>query len=325
MRGGALESPVELSPEEAKGLALIGVGLPATLKALVALESSLVSLVRTANRSVWIFRHPTIGDAYASIVAEDPELLDIYMSWTSAEKLLSEVTCGDVGLDGAKVIIPINRFEHFLLRLREVSRDKLLTFLASRCSRAFLILYLERHPNLGDEICEPRSYLSAVSEVDLLVRLYELDILPEEWRSRFVRRARTLAVETPDVDFLSVRRIRAVFKESDLAEILQVLRDELLPNLSDVVWDWRISCDRKKDPEDEFVPLMEMLTILRTEFAGDASVQTLLDSAEESVNDAIQEMLENNPRPGSTEHYSYDRNSYASGADERSVFDDVDS
>ena len=40
-----------------------------------ALEGSLLIQVRQGARLFWRFKHPTIRDAFASLVAEDPELI----------------------------------------------------------------------------------------------------------------------------------------------------------------------------------------------------------------------------------------------------------
>lgn len=325
MRGGALESPVELTASEEAALATLGVALPAAREALVALDGSLLSLVRSADRATWTFRHPTIGDAYAAIVAGDPELLDIYMSWTAAEKLAAEVTCGDVGLEGVKVVIPQSRFERFAERLREIRPGRtLFTFLATRCSRDFLRLYLDRHPELGDLISEPGSYLSAVSEVDLLVILHEFGLLPSTWRQRFVEQARRLAVDTPDVDFLSVKRIRALFLPEELQSIRGTIKEELLPTLSSFVDNVRDDCDGEEDPDDCFQPLREVVRTLSVEFGEDPGVLACLVRVGAEIDRAIESILEERPVPRDGDDYHYETSNRPDMEGGRSVFDDID-
>ena len=59
---------------------------------------------------MWRFKHPTIRDAFATLVAEDTELMDIYLAGAPIEKLFGEVSCGDVGIEGVKVIVPRRPF-----------------------------------------------------------------------------------------------------------------------------------------------------------------------------------------------------------------------
>jgi energy-coupling factor transporter ATP-binding protein EcfA2 len=326
MRGGSLPSPVELTANEEAALQTLGVALPAARDALVALDGSLLSLVRSGDNATWRFKHPTVSDAYATIVAGNPELLDLYISWTSAEKLVAEVTCGDVGLEGVKVIVPQNRFQRFLERLREIGQGRaLLTFLATRCSRDFLILYLSQHNEIADRICEPGSYLSSVSEVDLLVKLHEQNLLPASWRERFVERARELALETPDVDFLGSERIRALFLPDEISGLLTLIEAELVPALSSFVTAWADCCDSDQDPDDWLNPLREVIEVLSKEFRDDDRVVADLQDIGREIDWAVEKLLESKPRDDDDSDYRYESGSgrMESGG-ERTIFDDVD-
>jgi hypothetical protein len=272
-----------------------------------------------------MFKHPTIGDAYASFVAANPELLDIYLSWTNAEKLIREVTCGDVGLQGVKVIVPQRRFDRFLERLHEVKNQHMLRiFLGSRCSPEFLKVYLKHHPDLYEHIVEPGSYLSIGPEVPLLVKLHTSGLLPEEWRVRFVKHAQALALETPDVDFLSSPHIRALFTQSELAETLNSIQEDLLPGFSSIVEDWRFNFDSDENLEDKFAPLYEVLRVLRREFEGDPVAEALINTAEKKVDRTIQDLLEENSSPDEDVDYEYRGGSQTDSTGERNIFDDVD-
>jgi hypothetical protein len=327
MRGGLLASPIELSENEEAALHLLGVGLPAAREALKALNGSLVSLVRSGDRATWMFKHPTIADAYASIVADDPELLDIYMFWTSTEKLITEVTCGDVGMEGVKVVVPESRFGRFTERLNEIeSGGTLFTFLSTRCSASFLRIYLEHHPEIGDLISSPGSNLSAVPEVDLLVRLHEVNLLPDEWRLRFVDRARLLAIESPELDFLAVDRIRNLFRPEELDSIIALIRQELVPTLSGLVDDWHGNYERGHEPDEWFQPLREVIDILSSEFQADSEITASLSEVSDQIDWAIQDIQDNTP-PVEFERYDDDYEggrgpSHPSAG--RSIFDDID-
>jgi hypothetical protein len=72
------------------------------------MDGSLVVLIRSGDKRSWSFKHPTISDAYAQLVSDNPELLDFYLAWPRVEKLLKEVTCGDVGLEGVRVVASVD-------------------------------------------------------------------------------------------------------------------------------------------------------------------------------------------------------------------------
>jgi hypothetical protein len=82
----------------------------------MAMRGSFVRVEAVEDES-WMFKHPTIGDAFASLVADHPELVDLYISDASMDKLLKEVTCGRVGLEGVKLVVPASRFDIVIRRL----------------------------------------------------------------------------------------------------------------------------------------------------------------------------------------------------------------
>ena len=70
-------------------------------EALSALDGSLVVYLHTEAGPRWTFKHPTIADALGAVIAQNLSSLDIYLSGTRLERLLEEVTCGNVGLEGS--------------------------------------------------------------------------------------------------------------------------------------------------------------------------------------------------------------------------------
>jgi hypothetical protein len=74
MRNGALNSPIDLRQTEVTALQRLGSDLGKTTVALSALKDSLVRYAVEEGQGVWRFKHPTIGDAFSSILLDDPEL-----------------------------------------------------------------------------------------------------------------------------------------------------------------------------------------------------------------------------------------------------------
>lgn len=200
MRNGRLESPIEPQPSETHALERLGSDLGGCVAALGALNGSLVLHSRTGSESIWQFKHPTIGDAYAAILVQSPEHLGIYIHGTAPERLVDQVTCGDVGIERA-VVVPKSLFPQMLAKLMDFSQSKsykspwlstfgakrdLQGFLGRRCSKEFLLLYLQNNLDLLDQVSEPGLFLHAAPEVRLAQRLYEFALLPEEKRKKFV-------------------------------------------------------------------------------------------------------------------------------------------
>jgi len=79
MRNDRLESPIDLQESEEQALERLGSDLGGCVTALEALNGSLVHHTHASGDSIWRFKHPTIGDAYAAILVQSPELLGIYV------------------------------------------------------------------------------------------------------------------------------------------------------------------------------------------------------------------------------------------------------
>jgi hypothetical protein len=253
MRNGSLESPVTLEASEREAIERLGSNLGGCITALESLNGSLVQHMQTEQSATWRFKHPTIGDAYAGLLLESPELLGIYVHGSPIDKLLGQVTCGDVGLERA-VALPKGLFPLVLERLSELpsgtqykspvlahwmGKDRIDGFLASRCSKDFLQQYIARHADFLDRLSKPGLFLNSVSEVDLAIRLHELGLLPELHRRRFVETVISYAIDGEDLYALESLRIQSVFTPAELAAFRSRVRAELLPNLGDIRRTWR--------------------------------------------------------------------------------------
>jgi len=248
MRDDSLESPVNLEESEREALERLGSSLGGCITALEALNGSLVQHVHAEQTAAWRFKHPTVGDAYAGLLLQNPELLGIYVHGSSIDNLLGQVTCGNVGLERA-VVLSKGLFQLVLKRLDEVSsitryksavlsrwhtRGRIDDFLASRCSKDFLLQYIKQRPDVLERVSQPGLFLNSVSEVDLAIRLHELGLLPEEYRQAFVSTVVSYAIEGEDLYALESLRIQSVFTSAELSAFRERVRVELVPNLGNI-------------------------------------------------------------------------------------------
>ena len=293
MRGGALSSPVSTTPEEENAIQLLGGATGDVRNALVSLDGSLLMLVRQGGEFSWRMKHPTIRDAFAALIAENRELLDIYLAGTPVTQLLREVSCGDVGIKGVKVIVPEDRYGSFWTRIEayllqaRADIDAVKRFFATRCERSFLAGYIARNSGFIPSL-KVRSYLGAMPDVDVIVRLRILGLLPEVVRLQHVTEIRRLAVETPDPDFLR-DQIRPLFDSSEFAAILEDVRVLLLPYLSNHVDEWRKSHDGEEDPESHFYLLEAALTDYRNVLSSDLDSIAFIDAGLSMIKEYIDE------------------------------------
>ncbi len=328
MRGGALASPMTLAQNEERAVELLGGSRSGVREALSALDGSLFLQALSGGSYYWRFKHPTIRDAFASLVAEDRELLDIYLTGTPLEQLFGEISCGDLGIQGVKVIVPQDRFEALVARMnslnlsRNSDRWMLHRFLEYRCDREMLKLFLERNTSFVGSL-RVGSYLYAVSDVGVLARLHEHGLLAEEKRLAVVNDIRELAVSTPDSGFLS-DGIKEMFTDEEFHATLADVRQKLIPNLDDEIGNWRSNFRSENDPESHFDELVSTLKVFKEEFADDAEAIRLIDEGVTEIGRVIEELRADLPQEPDSDDFRGASGGTDDRDDDRSVFDDVD-
>lgn len=328
MRGGQLSSPISMTKEEQTALERMGDVSAGVGNALNALNGSLVLQILQNGAYSWRFKHPTVREALASVIGDDLELMDIYLAGAPMDRLFGEVTCGDVGIQGAKVIIPSDRYGLLLSRLDKFdfnkSEDKreLHHFLAYRCNREFLGQFIAKYPGFISDL-RVGSYLYAVSDVNVIVRLHEFGLLPEDKRVQVVSAIRELAVSTPDAGLLR-EDIRALHTPAEFEATLEDVKLNLLPNLADTIANWRDNFyHNEEDPESYFEPLTSALKDFQEELTVYTEATRQIQAALADIKETVMDLMAETPeKPDDDDDYS--GGSSGSGDDSRSIFDDVD-
>lgn len=337
MRDGALESPIKLEASEEEAVERLGSNLGGCIAAMDALMGSLVQYVQSEDSAIWRFKHPTIGDAFAELLLKNPELLGIYARGSSIEKLMVQVTCGDVGLEHA-VRLPSQLYSLVLKRISESSsspeyktptystwyaRRRVYDFLASRCSKEFLEAYIEEHPEVLDRVATPGLRLSAVSEVELALRLQELGLLPERIRLAFISTVTGYAVRGEDLHALESFRIQSIFTAAELAQFRLRVHEELLPRLAEVRKYWQDTCDTESRADEHLEPLLDSFKALKEEFADEPAIVSSIDEEIRLAEEWISERVDDeNERPDRV--FGGAEAPAPQPTQERNIFDDVD-
>jgi hypothetical protein len=327
MRGGTLTGPVEMTKHEEVAIQRIGSSMGLLTESLNALNGSLVLCAIRGGNYIWQFKHPSIRDAFASIIAQNHELMDIYLAGTPIKKLLREVSC-NTSIEGVKLIIPPNRYEKLQERISALNlkkKDDLATlhwFLSFRCDQRFMEIYLSQHPEFISTL-QIRAYLSAGSDINVITRLHEFGFLSEEVRRQFVKEIRELALNIPDSGFL-MGRIKCLLTDEEYNETLEYIRIGLLPNLNRTIEDWNYDYESNKDmsPDSFFEPLNEALQDFRLEFENDEKACVLIDQALLNIQKSIEKLLWN--LPDNFEDDSHYERIKSDNENARSIFEDVD-
>lgn len=157
------------------------------------------------------------------------------------------------------------------------AKRSLHAFLTRRCSREFLVLYLQKNPEILDRVCHPGLRLSWSSEVDLALRLHKLGLLPEENRRTFVEVVSEYAVNGEDVYALHNEAMRDVFTDVEFEALFAKVRAELFPRLGEVRQEEQ-DCYRDDEPADEHMAhLVESFERLKDKFSDDAEAVQIIE------------------------------------------------
>jgi energy-coupling factor transporter ATP-binding protein EcfA2 len=336
MRNDHLESPIGLQLSEEHAIKRLGSNLGDCLTALEALDGSLVQYSREGDNPFWRFKHPTIGDTYSTIIVESPELIGIYLKGIATEKLIQQVTCGNVGIEKA-VVIPPGLFPEVMAKLQEFLTTKNIKnkrlsvwqvesmvqrFLTHRCSKEFLSYYLEEHIYLLDKVAEPGLYLNSVSEVDLAVRLFDLGLLPEEKRVRFINTVADYAIQGEDLYALYSANIKHLFADHEFVDLLKKVHNQLIPRLDDVRKDIEENYQSNETSEEHMQRFLDNLEILKKHFGNDFQTNGIIEEQMDLVNDWISENTVEEPDFDIQALGNID--AQEPGVLSRSVFDDID-
>lgn len=257
MHGGQLPSPIEVDDRITLITELLGVAAADIRIALDSLRGSLVLLVETPDGPRWTFKHPTIGDAYASLVADSPELTEIYLRGAKLERLLEEVVCGDIQLKGASVHVGQSLYPALLKRLLVHPFDyRIRYFLGQRSDDAFLRLFAEEMPQILD--MKPGVFMAYSSENRVLARLHAAGLLPEEKRLALVEEIVDNTITWQDGGAFRDASLRSIFTDPEFADLLIRVRAEVLNGLGSHVSDWKSNCS-DDDPDSHFDELKSFL------------------------------------------------------------------
>ncbi|EKM3681627.1 hypothetical protein PUS40_004390 [Vibrio alginolyticus] len=336
MSNGQLESPVTLTDTEDDTLRRLGSDLGGCTAALEALRDSLVVHVNSDGKSFWTFKHPTIGDAYSVMLRGSPELLGIYVRGSDTQKLMRQITCGDVGIEKA-IVLPSSMFGSLVDRLVTYktssayktewmsgwwARRELLVFLVGRCNKQFLESYLSADPKLIDHITTPTPNLDFSVEVDLAIRLFKLGLLPESARKTLVTTVSKYAQNGEDARVLGDPELRSLLNDKEQKRLREAIRTELLPRIEEVRCLHQEEHAPEEDPEWHMDRFTRLLSCIVDEYPHSLRIRNIVEKQRMLVKEWVDENPQEEDSSTSRDIIVDEPNvSYTSS---RSIFDDVD-
>ena len=327
--GGKLPIPVSADQHVAGTLDLLGVTLGEVKAALVSLDDSLLKKIRDGGSEYWAFRHPTIRDAYATLVGNNPELIDVYLAGVSTEQLLLEVTCGGSSIEGSKIIVPGDRHDVILQKLEEYESPKNLwsdpvkTFLSTRCPPELVAKYFSTKDISS---CIPNSVWQIASHnsgLQILSKLCAAELVSEDIRQATVKKIIDLSEREHSCRFADSPCARGLFTDEEEKAAVETITTNLLLEGANIVEEIKDNWDKESDPEDLFSEIDRTLTFIQWDERFDEDSQMNAASLREEIKRLIREL------EGQIEEPTYDELDTEQAIETatpsgRSVFDDVD-
>jgi len=254
--------------------------------------------------------------------------VDIFLRGTRVEPLLNEITCGDVGLEGVKLVVPPDRFGLVVSRLKELISEpggpkRLASFLSARCSVDFLRCFLEAEPAFIDTL-KLGAWMLWSEEAKLFGILHQHRLLPKTQRRRFVVAARNFALKTPEWRFMLRPDFRSIFRPSELRSLrAAVVRKLDSANLKRETqwWKSRWDQDNDEDPDGYFWLWEQELEALAREFEDNRRVHRRYVVARSQLERMVEKLKRDwKKKDGDLDAASESQESPT----QRSLFDDVD-
>lgn len=285
--GGRIASPVKDVSALNIAADAFGTTSAAVREALVALNGSLLLLARDEQGQYWTYKHPTIGDAFASLVAANPELVELYLRGAKPDNVMREVVCAGVNLPGASVIVSKEFYPLLLRRIEHQETYRLKSFLSYRADRHFAELSLQLRPALLDGLDHFHHPIAEDSDASLLARLHQLGLLSDELRLNFVNCCREAAVEYADASFLTDHDIRSVLSEVEIHEIMDEVEEHVFNCLEEHVSRIQKEWGNEYDPADHFDNFEKAIRAFAAESNSEPRGQTVISDARKIVRSAI--------------------------------------
>ena len=272
MRRGRLGCNLELTPKDKGALERLGATVSEVRRALKGLEPTLFVKSTDKDQQFWRFKHPSIRDAFGTLIADDPALSDIYLENTPVRSLMLEITCGGPTIQGVKLKVPRGRFPAVAARLKELDLSEpadfsvLLGFLRNRCGKEFLTDFLAEFPSLVRRL-QYGSWMIFSNAVRFAAKLNEYGLLSERERRRLADRIRLLTLRWGDAACYRVPEIGAVLTDDEHRNLRLKIRARIFGAIRQDITDTKRRCIREKsDPWGEFSEVEANLATFEKEF-----------------------------------------------------------
>jgi len=331
MRHGAVESPLSLEGDEVRALARLGSWEADCIRAFESLNGSFVQLVDTPEGRFWRYKHPTIGDAFALILAQRPDQLRIFVDGTSIERLMDLVTCGNMGLQKS-TILPSSMFSELARRIHlhvidtpekeRARRRHLFSFLFRRANFAFLVTYLKIDQGLVPALVQDFSRTLFSSASDLALRMLREGLLPGLAKDQISIKIHRAVFEDDDLGYIFDDDIHEFFEDQEKEDFFSDVQKHVLTDLDRIRKQRTDAYEYDQDPDNYISDFIEELDGILMAYPGWSGVEDIVWTQKQRIDEWIADVsLEQGSEPAVGRSDLLQAEVRRSGRD---IFDDVD-
>jgi hypothetical protein len=285
--GDELPAPVELTPQ--------------ITDAVVRLGTFLQQSTNVHGDPVWRFRHPTIREGFATVVAEDTNAVGVFVDGLTQNELVEQIDCGGPRQLGTLIRVPESLYDRVVPKIPLPSvgtgawSNSTAWFLQYRCSDEFLRRWAaHRAPELP-RLAEFGMHIDAMWEPKLLARLQAASALPEP-----IRVAAVAQLEDHAVDFDGgwlADDVLTLLTAQDRRRVLDRIRLEVLPELHQRIDESAGGYANDVEPEQRYSEARSTIERYRQAFDGHDAVQDALDDADAYIDERVRSDGEDYRRP----------------------------
>ncbi len=250
-------------------------------QALSQMLGSFLIQAGTPGAVFWGFKHPTIADAISEYLGKTDGLTELYLRGTKSETILAETVCAGVTHIPDAVVIPPSLEALLVERLAELPDEprinrRLFTFLDSRASESAFKLFVTKHPLSLQRYAYRSEKLSYDPAICVHARAHAFGLLPAELRDQTSNVLERALLSEADTSFLEDDTILDLMAPQTLMHLARRIRDEMLPNFTDMATAIIDDADLDAEPASNFDDINAKLHALTEFFAEDETAASAL-------------------------------------------------
>ncbi|MBL8642111.1 MAG: hypothetical protein JNL76_08370 [Alphaproteobacteria bacterium] len=325
LNGGKIRSPIPME-QIAPVSSVFGVESGKLKIHLESLKDSILLLANDNQGPYWTYKHPTVGDAFASYIAQSSEMVDVYLKGANPDSILDEVVCIGAYIEGAPVVVPEASHHILIERIANLPSSRLKIFVSYRANSEFTKQLVSLR---SDIIPQSWSFFRPLSDdLDTLLfsRLHAFGMIDEITRKEFVEEVYKSLRDYADKSGLDDSSIQSVLTPSEKSQLRQLAFDAM-KDFRKYVREAESNWESEYDPDDHFSVLRETLDVFVSSLNEDGSVNReevhkLERQASSFIDDAVSDLSNSYSPPAPHDTTTPQELSVADSIDD--LFRDID-